>query len=232
MTKEDLLANLEANINSRDIQHGNFRVYFDKAGKPEPVRLNKDAALAIISPPPPGMEGMYPHVLKNVLFAREATAINIPKSARQYLDLPDKMTDFQWVSFIWESMHQMLSILKSDPDPVLLEGREEDSKCPSDCKWGYSQDAIKSYTFHAEQFYQLFCARYTWENLTLYMCKLVDYGVQFMKDLPVPLVRFQAETGEHSNYLHGNYFYQHTTRHAATKIAIPCFQFLKAHGVV
>ena len=212
LNKEDLLANLEANINRRDVQQGNFRVHFDKSGKPEPVKFNKDAAMAIISPAPPGKEADYPHVLSNVLFEREAQ-INMTKAAKKYLDIPDTATDIHLVSLIWESMYQMLSILKSDPDPVLLEGRPEGSVHVQDYKWGYSADQLQSYKFHAERFYQLYCARYKWHNLTPYMCKLVDYALYFMNDLPVPIVRCQAEAGEHANYLHGNIFYSHTTRH-------------------
>ena len=212
LNKEDLLANLEANINRRDVQQGNFRVHFDKSGKPEPVKFNKDAAMAIISPAPPGKEADYPHVLSNVLFQREAQ-INMTKAAKKYLDIPDTATDIHLVSLIWESMYQMLSILKSDPDPVLLEGRPEGSVHVQDYKWGYSADQLQSYKFHAERFYQLYCARYKWHNLTPYMCKLVDYALYFMNDLPVPIVRCQAEAGEHANYLHGNIFYSHTTRH-------------------
>ena len=59
LTKEDLLANLAANINRRDIRQGNFRGFFF-SGKPEPVKLNKDAAMAIISPVPVGLENLYP----------------------------------------------------------------------------------------------------------------------------------------------------------------------------
>lgn len=31
------------------------------------ITVNKDHAVAIISPPPPGKEGEYPHILSNVV---------------------------------------------------------------------------------------------------------------------------------------------------------------------
>ena len=212
LTKEDLLANLAANINRRDIRQGNFRFFFDKSGKPEPVKLNKDAAMAIISPVPVGLENLYPHVLTNVLFHREAE-VKLTPSVNEYLKLPSRLTDLQWVSLIWESMYIMLSLIKVDPDPVLKEGRPEGSLHAEDYTWEYGTEHLEKYRFHAERFYQLFCARYKSHNLTPYMCKLIDYGLLFMKKLPVPIVRFQAEAGEHANYLHSTFYYAHTTRH-------------------
>ena len=56
LNREDLLANLAANINRRDVLQGNFLILFDRSGKPGPFKLNKDAAMSVISPPPAGLE--------------------------------------------------------------------------------------------------------------------------------------------------------------------------------
>lgn len=55
------------NINKRGIGQGNFHINFDKGGKLEPITLNKDHALGIISSPADGREGDFPHVLSNVV---------------------------------------------------------------------------------------------------------------------------------------------------------------------
>ena len=106
LSLDDLVGNLEANINRR----GNFKILFQKNGQPEKVSLNKDHALAIISPAPFGMESKYPHVLTNVV--PHAKMVNsIPEHLCTYLHLEGDLTEFHCVSMIWESLYCMFKIL-------------------------------------------------------------------------------------------------------------------------
>ena len=107
----------------------------------------------------------------------------------------------------------MIAILKSDPIPQLLEGKPEGSLRAEDYRWGYSTEDIKQYKQHAEAFYQLFVLRYTTKQITPYMIKLVDYGGAMMQSLPFSLGCYQSEGGEHANYDHNCYYYNHTTCH-------------------
>lgn len=66
---------------------------------------------------------------------------------------------------------------------------------------------------HAQRFYHLFKVKYSTAELTPYMIKLIDMGRYFMSNLPFSLGRFQGEGGEHVNYIHNTFYYQHTTRH-------------------
>ncbi|KAJ8019105.1 hypothetical protein HOLleu_42516 [Holothuria leucospilota] len=107
----------------------------------------------------------------------------------------------------------MVTILKSDPYPELLEGKMEGSRKAEDYAWGYLQSDITQYIKYAECFYQLFVLRYTFTNLTPYMMKLIDLAPLLMERLPFSLGRFQSEAGEHANYERNCFYYQHTTRH-------------------
>ena len=208
LSLDDLVGNLEANINRR----GNFQILFQKNGQPEKVSLNKDHALAIISPAPFGMESKYPHVLTNVV--PHAKMVNsIPEHLCTYLHLEGDLTEFHCVSMIWESLYCMFKIVQKEPNHKLIDPDVEGSLRPSDYSWGYSEEQIKDYKFHAERLYQLFCLKYTWNQLTPYTMKFIDYGLFFMKRLQIPFCRFSTEGGEHSNYLHNCFYYQHTTRH-------------------
>ena len=104
----------------------------------------------------------------------------------------------------------MLSLIKVDPDPVLKEGRPEGSLHAEDYTWEYGTEHLEKYRFHAERFYQLFCARYKSHNLTRANWSIMAC---FSWKNSVPIVRFQAEAGEHANYLHSTFYYAHTTRH-------------------
>ncbi len=48
-------------------------------------------------------------------------------------------------------------------------------------------------------------------NLTL----IFAYVPEQMDSLPFPIARFQSEGGEHANYEHNTFYYQHTTRHGS-----------------
>ena len=100
MSLEDLVGNLEANVNKRGIRHGSFRVLFQKTGQPEKVSLNKDHALAIISPPPLGKETEFPHVLTNVV-PHSKMVNSLPVHIRKYLHLEGDITEFSCVSMLW-----------------------------------------------------------------------------------------------------------------------------------
>ncbi len=45
------------------------------------------------------------------------------------------------------------------------------------------------------------------------MIKYIDYARFFMQSSKFPMSRFQAEGGEHLNYVHNCFHFQHTTRH-------------------
>ena len=154
MTKEDLIRNLQANINMTDIRQGHFVIHCDKSGKPEPVKLNKDAALAILSPPPPGMESKFPHVLNNVLFEslfKRKADEKFSAAVSKYLNLPTDMAIFPLVSTMWDSMFR-ISILRTEPQPKLIEGLPEGSLFPSDYTWGLHQQKNLNINFKLNVF--------------------------------------------------------------------------------
>lgn len=212
---DDLIRNLEANINTRGVKQGNFRILLDKDGKPEQISLNKDDALTIISPAPHQKELDYPHVLKNVV-PDALMKTELPGQIKNYFNIT-QVTEFQCVFMIWESLYNMFTILQKEPKFHLLHESLQGSLKPSDYNWGYSSEQIETYKYHAERFYQLVCLRYKWKNITPYMMKFIDYGVTFMTNLKLPICRFSTEGGEHSNYLRNCFFYQHTTRHGGRK---------------
>lgn len=95
----------------------------------------------------------------------------------------------------------MVEILKTDKEPILKTGKLTGSLEQSDYEWGYSEEDKRCFKLYAEKFYQTFKLKYTSGELTPYMVKLVDYGLYFMNTLPCSLGRFQAEGGEHLNYI-------------------------------
>ena len=209
---EDLVKNLEANINVRGVRQGNFRIPFDRNGKPEKLSLNKDHALTIISPPPPGHENQYCHVLSNVV-PHTKVQNNIDSKVQKSLQLDGDLTEFGCVLMIWESLYILFKILQKEPSVTLGASGKEGSLRPFDYNWGYTEEQKETYKFHADRMYHLFCLRYTWRNLTPYMTKFIDHGLHFMTNLSIPMCRFSTEGGEHSNYYHNCFYYQHTTRH-------------------
>ena len=204
--KEIAIQNLEANISHRGIRQGNFRILFDSKGNPEPVSLNKDHAVAIITELP-GFE----HVLHNVVSTR-TVRLSVASAVRNNLELQEVWTEFELVKAIWSHFHQMVLILQKDPlpsshpDNMTAEDRDEHV-------WGYSDEDKKVYLDHAEKLYQLYCDRYTAKSLTPYMMKLIDHVPELMEALPFPIARFQSEGGEHANYEHSTFYNNHTTRH-------------------
>ena len=102
----------------------------------------------------------------------------------------------------------MTKILLKDPRPNNVNVSNE-----QEFEWGYSAEDRLEYMQHAEKFYHLFCSRYTYKELTPYMMKLIDQVPELMLTLPFPVARFQSEGGEHLNYLHNCFYFQHTTRH-------------------
>ena len=210
LTGEDLIQNLESNINARGIKQGNFKVIFDKSGKPEPVSLSKDSAMAIAAPVPESQAKKVPHVLKNVILERQVVC-PLNSNMSKLLKIPTEWTEFQYVSHIWSCLFQMFKMLKKEPEPKLKDGAPLGSALPEDYTWGYSVEDRLKYKQLAECFYQLFKARYGAKNLTPYMMKFVDYP--FTEPTHIPLCRFQAEGAEHLNYEHNVYYHSHTTRH-------------------
>lgn len=217
---DERLTALENNINRRGVRQGNFRIHFDKHGKPEPVKLNKDCALTIIAPTPQGKEKDFPHVLTNVSTNR-TLGRQLLEAVQRKLSLKGMYTEAVVEKDIWFHFYKMFTILKNDPAPILVEGKQEGSLNPEDYIWGYTEQQKESYVHHAECFYQLFVLRYTSKNLTPYMVKFIDYGPIFMEQLPFSMGRYQSEAGEHANYLHNCFYYQHTTRHGGSQKSDP-----------
>lgn len=217
---DERLTNLENNINRRGVRQGNFRIHFDKHGKPEPVKLNKDCALTIIAPTPQNKENDFPHVLTNVSTNRPLGR-QLRKEVQRKLSLKALYTEATLEKEIWHHFYKMVIIVKNDPAPILVEGKEQGSLNPEDYVWGYTKQQKESYVHHAECFYQLFVLRYSSKNLTPYMIKFIDYAPIFMEQLPFSMGRYQSEAGEHANYLHNCFYYQHTTRHGGSQKADP-----------
>ena len=172
-------------------------MHFDKADKPEPVSLNKDSAYCVICSAPNGNESRFPHILHNVMPKTNFTC-KLLHHIVEYCQLPDELNHFQTVAMIWESLHIMFDILKTepgDPESHLLEGAPEGSNHTKDYLWGYTAEQRDTYKFHAERFYQLFCMRYSFRNLTPYMLKFIDYAPLFMTTVTVqfPICHFQTE---------------------------------------
>ena len=211
LDRAELLQNLETNINLRSVKSGNFGIHTNsQSGRPEPVSLNKDSALAIISPAPQGQEGRYPHVLHNVIPVRSGK-LPLSSNMLEYLQLPESLEDLELVCKIWESFHFMFTLLKSEPS--MQDDRTAVSPHTEGFTWHYTKEQCESYKWHAERFYQLFKIRYSHDHLTPYMMKFIDYAPHFMKTLPLPLNRFQTEGSEHMNYDHNCFYFGHTTRH-------------------
>ena len=110
--REDAIHNLENNICQRGVRHANFRVLFDKSGKPPPVSLSIDHALGIVMPPLPG----YVHVLHNVV-GNKKVQIQIPTALRQKLYIEETYSEFQLAVEIWTQFYQLSEILLKDPLP-------------------------------------------------------------------------------------------------------------------
>ncbi|KAJ8050283.1 hypothetical protein HOLleu_03423 [Holothuria leucospilota] len=210
--REEKIGNLENNISKRGVRQGSFSFHFDCGGKLKPIKLNKDHALAVIAPPPIGMSSKFPHVLHNVL-SDTVIPNTLPSIVTKSLQLPAQFTELGLVSSIWDHFHVMINILKKDRKPVLKHGRTDGSLDPEDYDWSYTDEDKSTFKLSAEKFYQLFKLKYSVSELTPYMIKLIDMGRYFMVNLPFSLGRFQAEGGEHLNYIHNTFYYQHTTRH-------------------
>ncbi|KAJ8019772.1 hypothetical protein HOLleu_41495 [Holothuria leucospilota] len=208
--REEKITNLENNINERGVKQGCFAVHFDTRGNVKPIKLNKDDALAIIATANQGP--FSSDILHNVL-SRSSIPNSIPKHVNDFLKLPATFTEYDLVSHIWNSFYNMIIILKVDREPTLINPELLGSLDPNDYHWGYTEEDKVNFKFYSELFYQTFRLKYTASELTPYMVKLIDYGYHFMNTLPCSIGRFQAEGGEHLNYIHNNFYYQHTTRH-------------------
>lgn len=90
--------------------------------------------------------------------------------------------------------------MRKDSSPALNDPSRAGSLIPNDYTFGYTSKDISDYLFHAN-------------NLTPYMIKFVDIAPLLVDSLPFSLWRLQNEGGEHVNYLHNQFYFQHTTRH-------------------
>ncbi|KAJ8035492.1 hypothetical protein HOLleu_22741 [Holothuria leucospilota] len=210
--KMEKIANLEENINRRGVRQGTFSISFDSGGNLKPIKLNKDHALTIIAPSPNESCADFRNVLHNVLSDIQIH-VNLMPHVKNFLKLPPSFTEYELVSSIWKHFYHMVEILKVDNAPVLKDGKHVGSVDPQDYTWGYTEDDKRLFKYHAEYFYQAFKLKYSAQEFTPYMIKLVDMGQYFIHHLPLSLGRFQAEGGEHVNYMHNSFYYHHTTRH-------------------
>ena len=163
----------------------------------------------------------FPHVLSGVVKKRKAT-LQVQPQVRNHLCLTEALTEYEHVKLIWDHFYHMTEILLKDPLPV---GALEDQ---AEFQWGYTEADKKKYLEHAEIFYQLFCARYTAKSLTPYMMKLIDHVPELMRTLSSPIARFQSEGGEHLNYQHNCFYFQHTTRNGGTGNPDPLVAILQS----
>lgn len=126
-----------------------------KTGKPSPIKLNKDHALAILAPPPAGQELVYPHAMSAVC-GNNLIQNRLLDDVTQSLGLKEEYTEFELVCEIWSNFFSMIQLLRKDPDPVLKDLNLKGSTNPCDYVFGYKQEEKSQYILHAESFYQLF----------------------------------------------------------------------------
>ena len=185
--------------------------------------------MAIISPVPVGLENLYPHVLTNVLFHREPE-VKLTPSVNEYLKLPSRLTDFA-VGFPDMGKHVHHAVPHQSRSRPRPERRAPWRITP--CRrlhlgiWHRTSGKVQ---VPCGAFLSVVLCQIQIHNLTPYMCKLIDYGLLFMKKLPVPIVRFQAEAGEHANYLHSTFYYAHTTDMDEREIVTLCYRHSRPHG--
>lgn len=58
--RNEKISTLETNINKRGARQGRYMIPFDASSKRQQIKLNKDHAWVILSPPPVGKEGDTP----------------------------------------------------------------------------------------------------------------------------------------------------------------------------
>ena len=152
-----------------------------------------------------------PHVLHNVV-GNEDGVLNLSLDIYNHLGLPKNFSEFNLVKTIWDSFFGMIQIIEKDTW-FLKDGKPKGSLSPSDYTWGCSENDVKKYEIFAETFLQLYKLHYGAECLTPYMIKFINYVPYFLRHSEIPLCSFQTEGGEHGNYDHNLFYYQHTTRH-------------------
>ncbi|KAJ8040128.1 hypothetical protein HOLleu_14336 [Holothuria leucospilota] len=218
---EDRIHHLVKNISLRGIRQGNFNISLEN-GMIVPIKLNKVNAWVILNPVPNGLVSdiEYVHVLENVVGERKIPNTMDPLVTAKFA-FPDTFVEVDPVKQIWHEMYCMQPILSQDANPRLLEGKPVGSNHPDDYAWNVEEKDILAYKDHAERYYQLFKMYYGCEHMTPYMIKYIDYGAYFLKNLPIPMSRFQAEGGEHVNYDHNRFYFQHTTRHGGKQFSDP-----------
>ena len=164
--------------------------------------------------------------------------MNSPRSMKEYLKLPSKLTDFQWVSLMWESMYVMFTLIKTDPKPVLKEWRPEGSLHAHDLTGNVVQNIWKSTGSILSSFTS--CSVPDTNTITSHhICgNWLIMGWFAWKKFPALIVRFQTEAGEHANYLQSTFYYAHTTRHGGKGNCDPMLSNLEpswgrlCHGVI
>ena len=97
--RQAAFGNLENNISKRGVRNGNFRILFNKTGAPEPVSLNKEAALAILHPE----TEEFPHVVRNVIPQTNVVKITLPKTVTRRLDIKESYSEVEFVITLWAS---------------------------------------------------------------------------------------------------------------------------------
>ena len=224
LTGHDLVANFANNIRAKGIKR--HIIFWEEDGTTlKPISLSNTAAMGILAPSEnvdtisPQSADSVPvaeigvivettdkdtHILRNVVGRRIIVLQGKFKdSVRLELKLPTAMTEYDLVKLLWESLHHMLMVLRTEPN----------EECRGLNGAPYSIEVLHNFLFHAERFYQLFTVRYNGAlRMTPYQIKLVDYSHFFMVTLPVPMNRLSTQGSENFNHSMSQYYFEHTTQ--------------------
>ncbi len=218
---EKSLSNLKQNMLQRSIQKA---ASYDLTTTE--VKLNKKDAHLLLAQP-----GEFINTYRALLDGVASTSVTfqIDSKLQKLLGIPkSSLTEYEIETRIWYELNTMINILRnSDPEPKLKSGLPPNSTDPSHYTWGLEETEIQNYVKAADIFHRLFTIRYSSNDLTPYMIKLIDQAPALLTSLPISsLMRFATEQGEHLHYIHACYFYQHTQRGGAYKTVDPHFQIL------
>ena len=211
LTGVDLIKNIENNIRELGARN-NFTIDLENHSKR--FTLNNSAAFTILEA---SFLDSEKHILHNVITNRTVKLDRIRQSVREALNLPEELTEYDLVLMIWQALYNMILILRNEP----LEAEKGADGSP------YSDAVLGNYKKSAEIFYQLFCIRYAPDYLTPYCLKLTDYGLYFMKNLPVSINRYSCQGSERINCDFNHYFHCHTTQNGTLNNLDPLLAILR-----
>ena len=152
------------------------------------------------------------HVLNNVV-GTDDVELNLSLEILNHLGLPKTLNEFNLVKTIWDSFFGMIQITEKDTF-ILKDGKQEGSVFPFDYTRGFSESDVKKiWNICWNVLPTFYWLRYGAQCLTPYMIKFINHVPHFLRHSEIPLCHFQTEGGEHENYDHNLFYYQHTTRH-------------------